>query len=440
MAVSRFCICERSFWLCETMPLGRCVMRTAESVLLTCCPPAPGRAIGIDAQVVGVDLDLDVVLDLGHDLDQREGRLPTLLRVVGADAHQAVDAALGPQPAVGAATVDGDGRALDARLLALELVEDLGPGSVPLGPAQVHAQQHLGPVGRLGAAGAGADGQQRVALVVRPGEQERRPLTLVVDAQGIRLGVDLRRQGGVGLGQLGDLVEVVGALQQGTPEGQLVAQAVGLTEHALRVLGVVPQVGRPGRRLERVQAIGLRPEVKAAPRSLGSARRARGRRRRPLASPAQVLQEQRPQLDDAQGRLAPCDDGVHAGAVAVVRAGPAVAIAVEPRGIAAGTAIALTGDQVDELVVDGTRLQAIPRSSLALDAALRGARPRGHAERRKGNLRRVSPSIGRRSVDAKGSSPGISKKNATNPASAGRRRPRGRQRPWHFLYLRPLPQ
>jgi cytoskeletal protein CcmA (bactofilin family) len=37
----RFLCCERSFWHCTTMPVGSWVMRTAESVVLTCWPPAP---------------------------------------------------------------------------------------------------------------------------------------------------------------------------------------------------------------------------------------------------------------------------------------------------------------------------------------------------------------------------------------------------------------
>ena len=41
MAVSRFWIWERSFWHCTTVLVGTWVMRTAESVLLTCWPPAP---------------------------------------------------------------------------------------------------------------------------------------------------------------------------------------------------------------------------------------------------------------------------------------------------------------------------------------------------------------------------------------------------------------
>src|SRR5213592_2673011 len=48
MARSRFLCCERSFWQLATSPVAMCVMRTAESVVLTCCPPFPlerkGRA------------------------------------------------------------------------------------------------------------------------------------------------------------------------------------------------------------------------------------------------------------------------------------------------------------------------------------------------------------------------------------------------------------
>ena len=40
-AVCLFAAWERSFWHWTTMPVGRCVSRTAESVLLTCWPPAP---------------------------------------------------------------------------------------------------------------------------------------------------------------------------------------------------------------------------------------------------------------------------------------------------------------------------------------------------------------------------------------------------------------
>ena len=41
IAVCLLADCERSFWHCTTVPVGLCVIRTAESVLFTCWPPAP---------------------------------------------------------------------------------------------------------------------------------------------------------------------------------------------------------------------------------------------------------------------------------------------------------------------------------------------------------------------------------------------------------------
>src|SRR6185369_11959446 len=48
-----------------------------------------------------------------------------------------------------------EGGALDARFLAVLPLHQLDLVAVLLGPAQVHAEEHLGPVLRLGAAGAG---------------------------------------------------------------------------------------------------------------------------------------------------------------------------------------------------------------------------------------------------------------------------------------------
>ena len=48
---------------------------------------------------------------------------------------------------------------------------DLDLEAAALEPAQVHAQQHLGPVLRLGAAGAGVDGEDGAALVVLAAEE-----------------------------------------------------------------------------------------------------------------------------------------------------------------------------------------------------------------------------------------------------------------------------
>jgi hypothetical protein len=63
-----------------------------------------------------------------------------------------MDAALRAQPAVGPPAFDFDGHALEPGLLTFLLVDDLGLEAMAgrVGPAQVHAQEHLGPVGGLG--------------------------------------------------------------------------------------------------------------------------------------------------------------------------------------------------------------------------------------------------------------------------------------------------
>jgi hypothetical protein len=62
----------------------------------------------------------------------------------------------------------------------------------------------------------------------------------------------------------------------------------------------------------------------------------------------QILEQDRAQLDEAQRGLASGDDGVHAGAVTIVRAHPAVAVAIEGCRVTARSAVTLTGDEIDE--------------------------------------------------------------------------------------------
>jgi hypothetical protein len=67
-----------------------------------------------------------------------------------------------------------------------------------------------------------------------------------------------------------------------------------------------------------------------------------------LVPDPQILEQDWPQLDEPQGRLAPGDDGVYAGTVAVVGADTTVAVAIERRGVAARSAVTLAGDEIDE--------------------------------------------------------------------------------------------
>jgi hypothetical protein len=222
---------------------------------------------------------------------------------------------------------------------------------VALRPAEVHAQQHLRPVRRLGAAGARADRQDGVLRVVLAGEQEQRPLSLELGAQGVRLPLDIRLGVGVRgvLEQAQQLDQVVGALLERPPQRDLIAQAFSLAKGLLCDALVVPEAWIAGTRVQLGYTGFLDDEVKDAPRSPGSARPGRGWTLRPLAPHPEILEQDRTELDQPQGRLAPGDDGVHAGTVAVVGADAAIAIAVQRGGVAAGPAVPFARDQIDEL-------------------------------------------------------------------------------------------
>ena len=105
--------------------------------------------IHVHADIVGTDLDVDIVRQHGDDLDAGKRSLAALLVVGGANAHQTVDAGLGAQHAKRILALDGKGRTVDA--------DDLGRGAVVNGdlPAatlavlHVHLKEHEGPVLRL---------------------------------------------------------------------------------------------------------------------------------------------------------------------------------------------------------------------------------------------------------------------------------------------------
>jgi len=241
---------------------------------------------------------------------------------------------------------------------------------MPLRPAEVHPEEHLGPVGRLRAAGARADREDRAAAVVLTREQEQRPLAPEILLEG----GDIARQHGLQLGvgclgeQLGELGGRGRPLFQAAPGGDLVAEALGLPQDLLRGALVVPEARIEGECVELLDAAVLGPEVKDAPRSTGSARRDPGWRRNRGSIPAlEILEEDRTELDQPKGGLAPGDDGVHAGTVAVVNAHATVAVTVESGRIAAGSAITLAGDEIDErsflgLLHDGSLSLALGRT------------------------------------------------------------------------------
>ena len=179
----------------------------------------PGGAEGVHAQVGGVDL---LGLDfggLGHDRHGRRRGVDAALGFGLGHALHAMGPGLELQPRVGALADDAGDDFLVAAVFALALGNDLELPAVSLGVAGIHAEQVAGEDRRLVPAGARADLEEHVAVVVRVlGEQQ------------------LLQRGLQGLGLLGGAVEFV--LRHGAHLGIVLAQ------HVLRrgdvVLGPAP--------------------------------------------------------------------------------------------------------------------------------------------------------------------------------------------------------
>ncbi len=125
-----------------------------------------GRAEGVDPDVLGVDLDVDL---LGLRQDRHgDGRGVDPARGLGrGNALHPVDAALEAQLRVDAVALDHGDDFLDAALAGAADGHDVHLPALPLGVALVHPEHVAGEERGLVAAGAGPDLEQDVLVVVR---------------------------------------------------------------------------------------------------------------------------------------------------------------------------------------------------------------------------------------------------------------------------------
>ena len=141
-------------------------MRMADSVLLTCWPPAPpARRVSILRSAL-VDRDVDL-LGLGQHRDGRRRGVDAARRLGVGHALHAVHARLEFQLGEGAASLDLGDDLLVAAHRAFARRHRPRPSTCWRRIALVHAEQVAGEQRGLVAAGAGADFQDHVALVHR---------------------------------------------------------------------------------------------------------------------------------------------------------------------------------------------------------------------------------------------------------------------------------
>ena len=233
--------------------------------------PRPGGPVGVDLEVVLVDLDLARVLHHRRHLHAGEARLAAVSGVERGQTHEPVHAPLRPEQPVGVLAGGAEGGRLDPGFLALAHLQELDLKASTFGPAHQHPQHHLRPVLRVRSPGPGVDGHERVAPVVGTGEQpllleRRQPL---LDRGDLLL--DLHLQRGVLGGHLRQPIEILYVRLQGRVRLQAPRGPRVLGRHGGRALGVVPEARRTHLPLERRDPLGEPSRVKDSPRAASSA-------------------------------------------------------------------------------------------------------------------------------------------------------------------------
>ena len=134
--------------------------------MLTLWPPGPLEQNVSTRRSFCVDLDVDF-FGFGQHGHRRGRGVDPAAGFGGRHALDAVHAALVLQPAVDVLALDERDDFLDAAAAGVAEVEDVDLPALALGVARVHAEQIAGEQRRFVAAGAGADFEDHVLLVVR---------------------------------------------------------------------------------------------------------------------------------------------------------------------------------------------------------------------------------------------------------------------------------
>ena len=116
--------------------------------------------------ILGANVHLNVVVQLGHYLQAGKAGLAAGLRVKRAHTHQTVYAVFAFEHTISVGALDHHGSALHAGFVTVQIVQQLHGVAVGIGPAVVHTIQHLCPVLCFSAARTGVEGENGVAVVI----------------------------------------------------------------------------------------------------------------------------------------------------------------------------------------------------------------------------------------------------------------------------------
>ena len=127
--------------------------------------------VGINSEIFRLDNDFDGFVNLRRNINAGERSVPSLGLIKRRNADESVHSDLAGQKTVRIFAVHAKCGGLDPRLFARLIVIEHSLKSLALGPAQIHAHEHLGPILRLSAASARMNGHDGITRIVIAGEQ-----------------------------------------------------------------------------------------------------------------------------------------------------------------------------------------------------------------------------------------------------------------------------
>ena len=203
-----------------------------------------GGAIGIDLEIRFLDVDVDFIVHLRIDPHAGKAGVPPGRAVVGADAHQTVDAALGLGPAIGLGALHQKGGVLDAGGFTRVEVHQLNLVAVFFGPALIHAQQHRGPILAFGTTSAAVDFDIGVVVVGFARQQGGHLVHLRLRGQRLqsRNAIIGQRLVPFHFGELDQLARIGQVTLDSARGGYGPVQPTTLGHQRLGGLGIVPQL------------------------------------------------------------------------------------------------------------------------------------------------------------------------------------------------------
>ncbi len=154
-------------------------------------------SVGINAKILLVNLHIQILLDIRHNIQGHKRGLALALGVERGDPHQTMHALLRLQVAVSINAVDLESHGLDARLVPVQIVQHFQGKSFSFRPPGVHTVQHAAPVAAFRAARSGIQLQNGIVLVILSRQQYADSQPVQFPGKFIQFTSDLRDQGSI---------------------------------------------------------------------------------------------------------------------------------------------------------------------------------------------------------------------------------------------------